>query len=178
MAGGVLALGQETAAGAFESGEALGQLVEYRLELGLDVLKLLEPLVALLGHALQDDGLEALGDVGVALSGANGGVVDDRVHQRAEALPSEGDDPGEPLVEDHAEGVDIAGLVGGAGVDELLGGHVGVGAHARGGRCEPGADAVGLGETEVGDLDGALTGNHQVAGLHISVDDAIAGARG
>ena len=56
----------------------------------------------------------------------------------------------------------------------LLGGEVGGGAHDRAGLGQALLGVDGPGDAEVGDLDGALVGDEDVAGLHVAVDDAVA----
>ena len=83
---------------------------------------------------------------------------------------------GERNVHRDAKGIDVGGLVGGGGVEELLGRHVQVRAEAFAGVHIAGGRALHFGEAEVGDLDLALPVEHEVRGLQIAVDDAPAAA--
>ncbi len=78
---------------------------------------------------------------------------------------------GHHLVDHHPQRPDIRAGIGGLAV-ELLGGHVGRRAHGRAGAGDAGL--VGeLGDAEVDDLHPSVGSHHDVARLHVAVDDPL-----
>ena len=127
------------------------------------------------------------GSLASAAPGHRGEVGRDAVGQRRDRLAhvgqrggdrAVGDErpaAGEALEEHHAEGVDVAGGGGGPALG-LLGREVLRGAHHLAGLGQ--RHALGrAGDAEVGDLDDAVGGDHQVGGLDVAVHDA-GGVRG
>jgi hypothetical protein len=102
-------------------------------------------------------------------------LVDDLQHRLDRGGGAEGRPPGQAFVQDGAQGVDVR-----RGADQfrlarrLLGGHVTGRAQDRPGGRQAVADLDALGQSEVGDLGGALFGQQHVGGLEISVNDALA----
>ncbi len=115
--------------------------------------------------------------------GAQGGDVDrllaeagDQVAERGAA--GVGEAAGEHLEEDDAGGVEVGALVDRL-AERLLGGEVLERADGGLGGGDPGVVALEVeGEAEVGELDGAVVGEQDVAGLDVAVDDADAVQRG
>ena len=84
----------------------------------------------------------------------------------------EGASPGQALVGDDAEGVDVGRRADGP-AGRLLGRQVGGGAHDEPRRLVVRARALREpGDPEVGDLHRAVVAHHEVAGLDVAVDDA------
>ena len=129
-------------------------------------------LVAVVGILLEE-ALDNGGEIGI--EGAEAREVRRAValvhaHDGGGGGPLEGDVPEQGLVQQDAQGVEIAAGVG-AAVDGLRGG-VGDGAEEGAGLGLAGG-VEGAGDAEVGDLDAAVEAEEDVAGLHVAVDDVL-----
>ncbi len=133
------------------------------------------PVLGALGEQVQDHLLEVAGQFGTVLAQRHGGVVTVPDQHRPGVAEIEGRGAGGDLVQDAAEGVEVAAVVDLAARD-LLGRHVVRGAHGHAAAGELGgeADVVGeAGDAEVADLHGAVGEPHDVGGLQVAVDDAL-----
>ena len=132
------------------------------------------PLARVLFEAFQADGLEFAREV--ALQAARrqrvllGRLAEGRQRRRAlEWRP-----PGEHLVEDRAQGVDVGGGGDVRGrAAGLLGGHVAGRPHDVARPRQAGLALHQLGQAEVGDLRDALLGQHDVGRLEVAMDDPV-----
>ncbi len=142
-----------------------------------------EALLGVLLEAVADDPLEAGRDVLVGDGEIRRVFLQDRRHRVGRRVAVEGALAREHLVEDRAEGEDVAARVGGPAAD-LLGRHVAERAHddaglrggGRGREIGGLAPLLGvrqLGEAEVEDLHPAVVGDEEVLGLQVPVDDPL-----
>ena len=146
-------------------------------EVGPELLGRLVPLLAVLGHGLENDGFEGRGQRRVerarrwrvllhVLVGDGYGVV---AGERRLAR--------DHLVEHDAEGVDVAPAVDRRALG-LLGREVGGRPHDRAGLGQVLLGVGGPGDAEVGDLHVAVGVDEHVARLHVAVHDAVAVGEG
>ncbi len=142
-----------------------------------------EPLLGILLETVAHDPFEAGRDVLVRDGEVRRVFLQDRRHGVGRRVAVEGALAREHLVEDRAEGEDVAPRVGGPAAD-LLGGHVAERAHddaglrggGRGweiGGLAPLFGVRQLGEAEVEDLHPAVVGDEDVLGLQVPVDDSL-----
>ena len=122
----------------------------------------------LLGHHLFDEGGDGRGQAGHEMLGRLGLLVEMLVRERADGDGAERERAGDHLVEGDAEAVDVAARVERL-AGELLRAHVG---RAAGDVHVLGPVLLVHGEAEVGELDDAVVGDHDVVGLHVAVDQA------
>lgn len=133
------------------------------------------PVLGTLGEQVEDQPLEVFGQLGAVLAQRDGeGVAVSDQHGPGVA-EVEGRGAGGDLVQDAAEGVEVAAVVDLAARD-LLGRHVvrGSHGHAAAGQLGREADVVGeAGDAEVADLHRAVGEAHDVGGLQVTVDHAL-----
>jgi hypothetical protein len=155
------------------SGGVEALALQVAAEVGAQVAGRGVPVVRILGQALEDDGLERLGDRRIDAAGRDHLVTHVLGGDLDRVGPVEGRLADDHLVEDAAQRVDVA-----AGIDPvpagLLGREVGGGAHDGTGLGEVAVGRVGdgPGDAEVDDLDLALGREQHVAGLDVAVDHA------
>ena len=165
--------------GARSRGGGSGQ----RLQVEGEVVGGVEALFGVLLEAVAHDPLEAGGDVLVGDGEIRRVLLEDRRHRVRGRVAVERALAREHLVEDRAEGEDVAAGVGGPAA-HLLGRHVAERAqHDARLRAGGGGRKVGrlgalflvrqLGEAEVEDLDAAVLRDEEVLGLQVPVDDAL-----
>ena len=147
-------------------------------------------LVAVLGPLLErplDHPGERLGDVVAQLAHRARGVLEDRGEDRQVGVAAEGPLPRGHLVEEDAEGEDVGAAVHGQAL-RLLRGHVGHRPHDApvlrhrlrlAGRLVAvvGRVVAQLGQPEVEHLEPPVRGQHDVLGLEVPVQDALAVGR-
>ncbi len=128
----------------------------------------------LLGHRLQADGLQILGD-GIIEAARRARVLLADPRQQHLARPRERPRAGQELVEDGAQAVDVR-----AGVElrrlapRLLGGHVGRRADHPAVEGERRLGAAALGQPEIGEIDSVVAVDQDIRRLNVAVDDAQA----
>ena len=143
----------------------------------------MEALLRVLLETVPDDALEAGRDVLVRDGEVRRVFLQDRRHRVGGRVAVERAPAREHLVEDRAEGEDVAARVGGLAAD-LLGRHVaeraehdaGLRARGRGRQVRRLAALLRvreLGEAEVEDLHAAVVGDEDVLGLQVPVDDPL-----
>ena len=152
-----------------------------RLEVERHVADGLKPLLRVLLEAVPDDPIEQRREVHFGRAARLGQIPrQDRVHRFDRGVSPERALSRQHLVEDRAEGEDVAAVVGGPAA-HLLGRHVADGAEHRAGlgRAE-GRGAGRLGrrqqsfrQAEVEDLQAAVVGDEDVLGLEIPVRDSV-----
>ena len=143
-----------------------------------------EPLLGILLETVANDAVEARRDVLVGDGEVRRIFLEDRRHRVRGGVAVERALAGEHLVEDRAEGEDVAARVGGLAA-HLLGRHVaeraehdaGLGAlrfRRQVGGARDGAFGLRqLGEAEVEDLDAPVLRDEDVLGLQVAMDDAL-----
>ena len=105
-------------------------------------------------------------------AGPGGGLVQVAVHQDDGRGPLERRLAGQHLVDQDAQRVQVGLVADLGGPADLLGGHVGGRPQGPPGGRQGGGVEV-LGDPEVGQLDLALAGDHQVRRLEVAVDHAV-----
>ena len=130
---------------------------------------LVEPRCRVARHRTFDRGGKARWHIRAQRGEGRRRLVQDRVCQRAQVLLRERPPPGQCLVTHHADGIQVVDHRGRLG-RQPLGTQIG---HAADDFARPGVGGAGrLGDAEVGELGFARSGEQDVAGLDVAVEDA------
>ena len=142
------------------------------LEIVCHLRGVLVPVVGMLLHRLHHHRFEPERDVGVVPGRRLRGFANVLVGDRHRSLAHEGRSPGEQLIHDHPERVQVAAPIGDMALG-LLRAEVGSRPDHRSGAGELFGVVEGAGDAEVGDLHGAVGGEQDVRRLDVAMHQTL-----